>query len=390
MNGIKLNILLVTLLITIVTTNAFAHASRENYVWINIEVDHVSGRVELNVKDIQDKLGLVISQKDEQVLVDIEKNEQEVFDYLEKNIQLSDDEGDLDIQFTGSGRSTDAPEFSQYFFRSDRLPVNDSINIVNTIFLTSEYASKDPLHRSLIVLEYNKHKGLDFGKDTPFLVFGPTKSENTLNVIDPDPILEWQAFFVQGILHIWKGIDHILFVLVLLLTTVLRKTADQWQPIEKFSGAFFNTVKIITIFTVAHSITLGLAAFGVLSFNTAMIESIIALSIVVMALSNIFPKLHLRPWLLVFIFGLFHGLGFATVMSDLQFRTGLMTHILVMFNIGVEVGQFAIVLVVFPILFWLRRSENYFRYVVVPISLLGMIVAGMWFLERTGLTSHVA
>lgn len=390
MKGINIALFLSLIILSVMATDAAAHASRENYVWINVEVDHVSGRVELNINDINKKLGYSLSLEEEQKLRDIAESEQDIFDYLAANLKLSDESGPIDFLFTRSDISTEAPDFAQYHFKSNRLPVGDDIHIENTIFMSPAHTAEDPLHRSLIVLEYNKHKNLDFGVDTPFLVFGPGKSENTLNVIDPDPILEWKAFFVQGILHIWKGIDHILFVLVLLLTTVLTKVGNRWSPIETFGGAFLNTVKIITLFTIAHSITLGLAAFGILEFNTALIESIIAFSIIIMAISNIFARFHRFAWILVFVFGLFHGLGFASVMSDLQFRTGLMTHILVLFNVGVEVGQLAIVLLVFPLLYWFRQSENYYRLVVVPVSLLGIIIAGMWFVERTGLLSHVA
>jgi len=388
MNRIKILFSIIAVFMVVLSGNASAHAPRESYVWTNIELDHLSGRVELNVNDIKNKLGVDVLGNDENQSA-LKRTEKTIQQYLEANLKFSDSSGEIPYSFTHSDMSTDATEFAQYFYKSIRLPDSESLQIENTIFLTDEYASSDPLHRSLVVLEYNKAEDLDFGKDTPFLVFGPTRSIGSLNTIDPEPILEWKAFFVQGILHIWKGIDHVLFVVILLLTTVLRSDNKKWLPIQSFGGAFLNTLKIVTVFTIAHSITLALAAFGYLEFNSGVIESIIALSIIAMAVNNIFPRFTQHTWLLVFIFGLFHGLGFATVMSDLQFRTGLLTHILIMFNVGVEVGQFAIVLLIFPLLYWIRTSSSYHRFVVVPVSVLGIVVAAVWFMQRTGVSSYV-
>ncbi len=389
MKRIALLVVYTTLIFVGLVGNASAHGARENYVWINIETDHISGRFELNTDDLKNKLGIVIDAEAASREKDLQESAQQVTDYLKENFSISDQEGPFDLTMTELGFSTEAPKFTQYHFKTQRLPASDTLNIQNTILMTPELAKSDPLHRSLIVLEYNKAANLNFGTDTPYLVFGPSKTMAELNIIEPTGILAWQDFFLQGILHIWKGTDHILFVVVLLLTTVLIVSSKRWVPIEKFRGAFFNTLKIITLFTIAHSITLGLAAFGYVSLNSSLIESIIALSIIAMAINNIIPRFNSQAWLLVFIFGLFHGLGFASVMSELQFRTDKMWEILLMFNLGVEVGQLAIVIIVFPILFWLRRYAFYHPFIVVPISLLSIIVAAYWLFERTGMSAYV-
>jgi len=165
---------------------------------------------------------------------------------------------------------------------------------------------------------------------------------------------------------------------------VLRSVNGSWVPLTHFKPAFFNTLKIITLFTIAHSITLSLAALQLVDFNISIIESVIALSIIVIALNNLKPVVNTHTWLLVFLFGLFHGLGFASVMGDLHFRTVLLERILIMFNLGVELGQVAIVLAVFPVLYLIRNTANYYRFVMAPVSVAAICVAGVWFTQRIG------
>ena len=178
-------------------------------------------------------------------------------------------------------------------------------------------------------------------------------------------------------------------MLTLLLTTVLVVQGKQWVPIKDFKSACIKTLKIVTLFTIAHSITLSLAAYGLVSLNSALVETIIALSIIVVALNNIFSRFNSHAWIWIFLFGLFHGLGFASVMADLQFRAVNLSKILVMFNIGVEIGQVVIVLIAFPLLFILRKSPYYRKLVVIPLSVLAILLAGFWVFERTGLIEHV-
>ncbi len=368
---------------------AYAHAPRENYVWVNVEDDHISGHFELNVNDLAGKLGVDISPDSDDLIDRIEASSDTVQQYLEQNFSIADNTGPIDYQFTGPGVQGEVLDFAQYHFRTDRLPQLNEVTIENTIFLTPEFAKLDRLHRSLIIVDYNKIANKDFGDESVFMVFSPAKSSGTLDLVNPSGILQWKDFLVQGVLHIWFGLDHVLFVLVLLLTTVLIVNKREWSPVESFKGAFINTLKIVTLFTIAHSITLSLAAFGLVSLNSAFVETVIAISIIAIALNNIYPVINSHAWLLVFIFGLFHGLGFASVMADLQFRTVQLGHILVMFNIGVEIGQFAIVALIFPVFYFLRDKSIYRPGVVIPISMVAMVLASYWVVERTGLINHV-
>ncbi|MEO1086645.1 MAG: HupE/UreJ family protein, partial [Acidobacteriota bacterium] len=135
-------------------------------------------------------------------------------------------------------------------------------------------------------------------------------------------------------------------------------------------------------FTIAHSITLSLAALDIISLSSRVVESIIALSIVLVAINNVFPKVREGHWLVIFFFGLFHGMGFASVMGELPFRMMHLVQVILAFNIGVELGQIAIVAVAFPILFLLRKSPIYKPVFLNGGSIAIGLLALWWFIER--------
>ena len=163
-------------------------------------------------------------------------------------------------------------------------------------------------------------------------------------------------FVIHGVWHIWLGFDHVLFLITLLLTSVMVISAagQLGAGTVTLKDALRSTLIIVTVFTLAHSITLGLAAFSIITLPVVLVEAIIALSIAFVALGNMFARLHLTSWKVILVFGLFHGLGFANVLAPLGLDPARKAIGLLAFNIGVELGQIAIVLVVFPVLFMLR------------------------------------
>jgi hypothetical protein len=189
----------------------------------------------------------------------------------------------------------------------------------------------------------------------------------------------------QGVLHIWIGIDHILFLVALILSTVLVfADGSSWRPVSSFPGAFWNVLKIVTVFTVAHSLTLLLAALGMVNVSSRLVESAIALSIVLVAANNLAGKRRVRggSLLIIFLLGLFHGLGFASVMGQLPFRMEKFLKSVIGFNIGVELGQVVIVAVLFPIIYVLRRNPLYVPVVLKGGSTALMLIAAVWFVQR--------
>ena len=172
-------------------------------------------------------------------------------------------------------------------------------------------------------------------------------------------------FTKLGIEHIFLGFDHIMFLFAL----------------SVIGGRFGNLVKIVTAFTVAHSLTLILAALEILKLPPRLIESGIALSIAYVAAENFFIAQSNHRWILTFIFGLVHGFGFANVLRDLGLPTTGLVPSLLAFNAGVEIGQLCIVAVFFPITLWIAR-QKFQRQVVFAFSSVILLFGLAWFVER--------
>lgn len=196
------------------------------------------------------------------------------------------------------------------------------------------------------------------------------------------------SYIQQGAHHIWIGYDHILFLVTLLLSAVLTRVGSKWLPVDDFSAAFWSTAKVVTAFTLAHSVTLSVAAFGLVELPSRLVESVIAASVVVAAVNNLFPVVTRRLWVAAFVFGLMHGFGFASILNELGLPPDRKLTALLAFNVGVELGQLAIVVAVLPVLFFARRSLAYTRIVMPVGSLAIAIIALVWLVERaTGVTS---
>lgn len=211
-----------------------------------------------------------------------------------------------------------------------------------------------------------------------------TADAPTLDV-DLDNPSTWKAFtgtVALGMEHIFIGTDHILFVLVLLLPAVMVfSLADGWAPVPSFGAGLWRVIKIATSFTVAHSITLALGGLGIVELPSKLVETIIALSIVATAIHNMKPIFANREALIAFAFGIFHGFGFAGLLSDLGVGQGQRVLSLLGFNIGVEIGQAFIIVLLFPALFLLRRTVAY-PWILRVGSIALAVIATIWAIER--------
>src|SRR5262249_43760899 len=134
-----------------------------------------------------------------------------------------------------------------------------------------------------------RHRGLmrlTSGGRTQTAVFSPEKPSQTFTLANVSAGAEFVGFLKEGVWHIWLGFDHILFLLALLLPSVLRRGANGWEIVDGFRAAFIKLLKIVTAFTVAHSITLSLATLGVARLPSRLVESTIAASVILAASNN--------------------------------------------------------------------------------------------------------
>ena len=198
--------------------------------------------------------------------------------------------------------------------------------------------------------------------------------------IAPQPS-RWELF-VEGIHHILGGYDHVLFLLCLMLPAVMRRREGHWEPVDRLGQAIWPVAGIVTAFTVAHSITLALAALKLVSLPSWFIEPAIAATIVLAALDNVRPVFPVRRVVVTFCFGLIHGFGFASVLAELNLPTADFAWALLQFNLGLETGQLLIVVVATAVLFALRHWGRYRSVVIRGGSFAAMTIAVIWFVER--------
>lgn len=232
----------------------------------------------------------------------------------------------------------------------------------------------DPQHRGLLnYLEHGQSRSVVFSADTPHRIVGGDSGG------------AWRQFATyvdEGVWHIWTGFDHMLFLLSLLLPAVLVREPEGWRSSMSFRASFVDVAKVVTAFTLAHSITLTLAALSIVVLPSRLVESGIALSVVLAALNNVFPVVANGRWLAAFGFGLLHGFGFAGALHDLGLPTGSLALSLAGFNFGVEAGQLAIVVLFLPLAFALRSTWAYRRVVFAGGSAAIATVAAVWLVER--------
>ena len=214
------------------------------------------------------------------------------------------------------------------------------------------------------------------------LIFGTESAEQALALQPQGAWRTLRQYIADGVWHIWIGYDHILFLLALLLPAVLVHRGRQWEGVSRFRIGLKDVVKVVTAFTLAHSITLSLAALQVISLPSRLVESAIAASVVFAALNNLRGTIESKRWVMAFVFGLIHGFGFASVLADLGLPQGALVLALVGFNVGVELGQLAIVVAFLPLAYRLRRTRFYRVGVLKAGSLLVALLAAWWFVQR--------
>lgn len=195
-------------------------------------------------------------------------------------------------------------------------------------------------------------------------------------------------FTMEGAKHIWEGLDHLLFLLTLLLPGLLLWSTANAEPSQtngparQRRAAWMFALRVITAFTIAHSVTLSMASFGLITLPEKLIESAIALSIMISAALNLQRRFRFNHWQLAFLFGLIHGMGFANGLKELGLSPSYFLETLIAFNVGVELGQLSTVLVVSVPLVLLARSEQSRQRVMRWGSLVVLAISTVWLIQR--------
>ena len=262
-----------------------------------------------------------------------------------------------------------------------------SFNVHNEIVINSSFnvICKQPVRKLRIkfdlFFEFDKTQQgvmkIKLPKGSKTLIFSPRKKIYTIKTGDynSSKFKYFKNFLIEGIWHIWEGIDHILFLLMLLLPSVLTNS--------KFKVTLLDVLKIVTAFTLSHSITLSLSMFNILNPPEKIIETFIAISVLLTAINNIYSIVSFKKeWILAFCFGFIHGFGFANALHELNLKSENFASIVFGFNIGVEIGQIIIVLAILPLIYLASYKKFYKRFIVPSLSSITALISLLWAIDR--------
>jgi hypothetical protein len=349
---------------------AFAHKASDSYLSLEVSGSQVKGQWDIALRDLDYAINLDVNDDSVITWKELRSKHEAISSYAFSHIQIS--AGGMPCPIKPASYMVDTHTDGAYSvlqFSLDCLQQLAEIDIDYTLLF-----DLDPQHRGLVRVKYENA--------THTAILSPAQNRQKINLARIEPLAVFWQYLYEGIWHIWTGYDHILFLLSLLLPAALYHQTGQWHPEIRFRPVLIDVIRIVTAFTVAHSITLSLAILEVISVPSRWIESTIAASVAVAALNNIYPAISKKLWLVAFGFGLIHGFGFANVLKDLGLPQQMLLLALLAFNLGVEAGQLMIVGGFLPFAYWLRYTQWY-RNLFIPVgSFLIAMLALIWLLER--------
>ncbi len=360
-----------------VAAAAVAHKSSDSYLQIEAAPNHLDVRWDIALRDLDIALDLDTNDDGKLTWGEVEAAWPRIESYAMPHLSIAGCE--LHSTARSLERRNDGAYAVLHLASDCTLPAQPDIAY-------SLFADVDPTHRGIAKIQRP-------GQPLALLVLDPTRgapgagssasgaSSGRASHVIAAPS-RWQ-FLGEGIRHILGGYDHVLFLLCLLLPAVMRRGPNGWEPVQRISQAILPIVGIVSAFTVAHSITLALAALKIVSLPSSVIEPGIAVTIMLAALDNIWPIFPVRRIVVTFFFGLIHGFGFASVLSELNLPTADFAWALLQFNVGLEMGQLIVVAVAATLLFSLRHWSSYRTVVIRGGSTVALAIAALWFIERT-------
>lgn len=362
--------------IALAATVAPAHKASDSYLSVTVSDAGVQGQWDIALRDLDYAIGVDGDDNGEITWGEVKARQQEIAAYAMARLSIKAEGGVCPLKVTEQlvDEHSDGA-YAVLRFVAGCAANPRSLELTSLEMTYQLFFDIDPQHRGLLRLQN--------AEQTQTTIFSPEAITKRFELVGKGSSLkQFLAYTKEGVWHIWIGFDHVLFLVSLLLPAVLVLSNKSWQPAARFGGAFLDVLKVVTAFTAAHSITLSLAALEVVSLPSRLVESLIALSVVLAALNNLYPLVHGRRWVVAFAFGLIHGFGFASVLVDLGLPKWALLSALLGFNVGVEIGQAAIVAVVLPLTFALRATWLYRTVVLRVGSWLIVAIAALWFAER--------
>jgi hypothetical protein len=358
------------LLLVLSASAAFAHDPSRSLLTLSVDGSEVRGRLDLSLRDLEDAVGLDADADAAITRREVQARSAEIASYAARRLAVEADGAACEVAAAQSTMDQHGgATFAVVDLTATCASAPRKLRVTYALLF-----DVDPAHRALLEIRAGG------ASTTAVLSAGEPGFESELG--GRSHWANFTRFVREGVWHIWHGYDHLAFVTLLVLPIVLgvarRGVSERPSP----RGAMMSIAGVVTAFTAAHSLTLALATLGIVDVPTRAVESAIALSVLVAALLNVLPSVPRLGAKLAFGFGLVHGLGFASALGDLGSSEAGVAVSLAGFNVGVELGQLAVVAAALPILLALRQHALGRAAVSYACSAGCAALAAVWLAER--------
>ena len=359
---------LVLVWLLLAATGASAHEPSRSVLSLSVTGSALSGRLDLSLRDLEEAVGLDADGNAAITWSELEAREPAIVAYASPRLRVGNDAVGCPLAITPNGIDTHGGATFAVLALSgtcasppERLQVDYSL-----LF------DLDPAHRAIVTIES--------AGTVSTAVISDGERAYTATFEAAGAWASLRRFVVEGVWHIWHGYDHLAFVVLLVLPILLGRGAKPSTTSARAAAG--EILRVVTAFTAAHSLTLAIAAAGWVPIPTRAVEIVIAASVLLAALANVAPRVARLGPKLAFTFGLVHGFGFAGALGELTAGRAALLPTLAGFNLGVELGQLAVVSAVFPLLLALRSSFVLRNAVTLATSAACAAFALVWLVER--------
>jgi hypothetical protein len=352
--------LVAVIISSVVAAPAWAHKPSDAHLRLAVDGDTVTGRLDIAVRDLDGALGVDRDGNGEITWAELTAAGPRIAEYIERHLALGAG-GTPCAQRLGAGELAELSDGAYWAVAVSATCAREPTSIDVAYSLLFDI---DSMHRGLVHIA---------GQTVIVRDARPVR-------VALDETTSFASFVKEGVWHIWMGIDHIMFLLCLILPAVFQRRTQRWSAADSLRDVCREVFEIVTAFTLAHSITLVISAIGLVTLPSRFVETAIALSVVAAALNNLLRTIDAR-WAVAFALGLLHGFGFSSVLIDLGLPSHELIGALLGFNLGVELGQAAIVVALLPALYWIRRTVAY-QALLWAGSAGVALVATLWSYQR--------
>jgi hydrogenase/urease accessory protein HupE len=353
---------------------ASAHKASTAYLHLSARDRVLEGRIELAVRDLDFAMDLDANRDGEVTWGELKAARGRVADYVRERLSVASagvrcDLQDKDLKVVPHSDGN----YAVLYLAGSCAQAIDRLSVDYRLFFDI-----DALHRGLLALDLGSGQQHDIQSG----LFSPDTHELQFTATESGVSRVFGQYFRAGLVHVWSGLDHLLFLAGLFLPAVLRRVRSQWVAVPDMRTALKDTAFIVTAFTLAHACTLTLAATGAFTLPSRMVESAVALTVLFAGFNNLVPLVYRDLFWLSGLFGLIHGAAVASALIDLGLPGSGRVWALLAFNLGVEAAQLSLLLVVVIPAFAFRHTGFYRKYLLVPGSAAVAFVGACWFVER--------